>query len=432
MSREDRLPAPLTAPDTNLQAFRDMPLDVQRFRDSDLITEEDPEVVLAALHLWIAAWHQVPAASLPNDERALSRFAGYGRSLAAWNAVRNGALRGFVLCSDGRLYHRVLSEKANSAWDKRLNFEWVKAKDRHRKAEKNLPEDQRTAFPDFDDWKAGRPAPQTPRKQGRLPLEGEDNSAGTTPPSARAIVPAPARTGSRTVPSDNSNGNADAFQRNDPPIPTENALKGKGIEGNLKEEISIPSPDSENLKRDLVDLHARVCDAAGYRPTSPAAIAASMDQVKEWRDKGYDFDLVILPAIRHVIGTSTANDRTRTLGRFRHAIAREAAKHTTARASGNAPPRPSPVPILDPDGEDPKARPIRDRLLKSLGPDVYCIALNEVRLEPVPVEFGDDRVPLRVRGNERSIRTIRDHYGDTLRKAAKAEGYSDVWYSGDL
>ena len=46
------------------------------------------------------------------------------------------ALRGFVRCSDGRLYHRVLAEKARTAWDERLRYEHRKAADRHRKAMK--------------------------------------------------------------------------------------------------------------------------------------------------------------------------------------------------------------------------------------------------------------------------------------------------------
>ncbi|QHJ01642.1 hypothetical protein GT347_20180 [Xylophilus rhododendri] len=37
----------------------------------------------------------------------------------AWKDVRSGALRGWVLCSDGRLYHPVVSEKALIAWAKK-------------------------------------------------------------------------------------------------------------------------------------------------------------------------------------------------------------------------------------------------------------------------------------------------------------------------
>lgn len=111
------LPAPLLPPDVDLRDFSFMPLDVARLRDSDLAAVVSADAFRAAVLLWCAAWHQIPAASLPADEVALARLAGYGRDLAAWKKVKEGALRGFVLCSDNRLYHAVIAEKALSAWE---------------------------------------------------------------------------------------------------------------------------------------------------------------------------------------------------------------------------------------------------------------------------------------------------------------------------
>ena len=97
-----------------------MQLDVLRLRDSDLAAIVDAEVFRAAILSWCVAWHQVPAASLPDDDAALCRLLGYGRDLKGWQKVRaGGALRGYVKCSDGRLYHRVVAEKANDAWQKK-------------------------------------------------------------------------------------------------------------------------------------------------------------------------------------------------------------------------------------------------------------------------------------------------------------------------
>ncbi len=62
---------------------------------------------------------QLPAASLPNDERILAKLAGYGRDVESWIKVRDEALRGFIECSDGRLYHPVVAEKALEADDQR-------------------------------------------------------------------------------------------------------------------------------------------------------------------------------------------------------------------------------------------------------------------------------------------------------------------------
>jgi len=113
------LPAPLTPSDCDLRDFGWMPLDVTRLRDSDLAVLATGDGFRAAVLLWCAAWHQVPAASLPKDDRLLANLAGYGRDMQGWVAVRDEALRGFVECSDGRLYHPVVAEKALEAHDQR-------------------------------------------------------------------------------------------------------------------------------------------------------------------------------------------------------------------------------------------------------------------------------------------------------------------------
>lgn len=110
---------PLTPADCDLRDFPYMPLDVVRLRDSETAVLASGDAFRAAVLLWCAAWHQVPAASLPNDDRLLANLAGYGRDMRGWKAVRDDALRGFVECSDGRLYHPVIAEKAIEAAAKR-------------------------------------------------------------------------------------------------------------------------------------------------------------------------------------------------------------------------------------------------------------------------------------------------------------------------
>lgn len=112
------LPAPLTPQDCDLRNFEFMPLDVMRLRDSDIAAVDDAEVFRAAVLAWCVAWHQVPAASLPDDDKAIARLIGMGRDAAAFGALRAaGALHGFVKCVDGRLYHPVIAEKAITAWE---------------------------------------------------------------------------------------------------------------------------------------------------------------------------------------------------------------------------------------------------------------------------------------------------------------------------
>lgn len=117
----EHLPAPIVPADVDLRDFAFMPLDVVRLRDSDLAATPDGEVFRAAVIAWCVSWHQLPAASLPDDDAVLARLLGYGRDVKGWLKLRAaGALHGFVKCSDGRLYHPDLSSKAIRAWQEKL------------------------------------------------------------------------------------------------------------------------------------------------------------------------------------------------------------------------------------------------------------------------------------------------------------------------
>lgn len=120
------LPPPNTAPlveaGLDLRSFPDMPLGVARLRDSDLVAFASEKAFRAAVLLWCAAWHQVPASSLPADESRLAHYAGFGKNVKAWLKVKEEAMRGFVLCTDGRLYHQVIAEKAIEADNRRRAF----------------------------------------------------------------------------------------------------------------------------------------------------------------------------------------------------------------------------------------------------------------------------------------------------------------------
>ncbi|MEE7478441.1 DUF1376 domain-containing protein [Methylobacterium hispanicum] len=106
MTGSTALPDPLVPLDTDIQGLPAFMLDVERLFASELWALSTGEEFKAAVALWGRAWQQLPAGSLPNDERLLAAFSGAG---ARWKKVREMALRGFILCSDGRLYHRTLS-----------------------------------------------------------------------------------------------------------------------------------------------------------------------------------------------------------------------------------------------------------------------------------------------------------------------------------
>jgi len=127
-----------------------MPLDVVRLRDSDLAALEEPAACWAAVLLWCASWHQLPAASLPDDDRILAQFAGFGRVVKEWMKIRSGALRGWVLCSDDRLYHPVVAAKAREAWQGKLEQRWRTECARIKKY--NQRTGQKIQFPTFDEF----------------------------------------------------------------------------------------------------------------------------------------------------------------------------------------------------------------------------------------------------------------------------------------
>lgn len=141
---------PLVSQEVDLRDFDYMPLQVARLRDSGLAAHEDPAECWFAVLLWCASWHQVPAASLPNDDKELAAFAGFGRVVKEWQKVKKGALRGWILCSDGRLYHPVVAEKANEAWLARLKHQHKQLCDRIRLANKRNQTNQ--PLPLFDEW----------------------------------------------------------------------------------------------------------------------------------------------------------------------------------------------------------------------------------------------------------------------------------------
>lgn len=115
----DQLPAPMLSPDVDLRDFAFMPLDVRRLLNSETWIEasEEPKFAHVLICLWCESWHQVPAASLPDNDIVLARLAMCDKS--TWLAIKDKALSGFVKCSDGRYYHPTVVEKAKEAWERK-------------------------------------------------------------------------------------------------------------------------------------------------------------------------------------------------------------------------------------------------------------------------------------------------------------------------
>lgn len=161
-------PEPPLPPDCDLRGYDWMPLYGHRLFASDFYLQGDAEAFRAGVRLWWAAWQGSPAASLPADDAALARLADFGRDLEGWLRVKELALRGFVQCADGRLYHLGLAELALEAWDRRK-------KERDRKAAFRARLRGASAGQDGDAAGTGRGYAETHDEEGVSAGQDADN-----------------------------------------------------------------------------------------------------------------------------------------------------------------------------------------------------------------------------------------------------------------
>ena len=120
-------PSAMTTPDAppvptnvDLRDFPFFPIDIARFFGSEFNAINDDGAWRAGMTLWMKSFHQVPAGSIPDDDNAQARLAELGRDLKTWHKIKGAALRHWIKCSDGRLYHPVVAEKALEAWIEKL------------------------------------------------------------------------------------------------------------------------------------------------------------------------------------------------------------------------------------------------------------------------------------------------------------------------
>lgn len=150
-------PYPLTPADCDLQDFAFMPVDIVQLFGSEFHARVSDAGWRAGVTLWLRAWHQVPAGSLPDDDVLLCRLAELARDLRTWRKIRDEALWGWERASDGRLYHATVADKVNEAWDRKLRQRhrtFIAAIRKHN--ERHKPEE--LAAPSFDEWlDLGRP-----------------------------------------------------------------------------------------------------------------------------------------------------------------------------------------------------------------------------------------------------------------------------------
>lgn len=117
----DRSQQPLVPPEVDLRDFPSMLVDIERLFSSEFHARSDDGAWRAGLTLFLKSYHQVPAASLPDDDVALARLAELGRDTKTWRKIKAAAMRGWIRCTDGRMYHRVVAEKALEGWISKLS-----------------------------------------------------------------------------------------------------------------------------------------------------------------------------------------------------------------------------------------------------------------------------------------------------------------------
>lgn len=134
------LPRPMTPPGCVLQDFPHTPIYRARLFGSSFHARATDAEWRAGVTLWLKSWDQTPAGSLPDDDIELCRLAELARDLKAWKKVKAGAVRGWVTCSDGRLYHPVVAEGVNNALEAKAAQREKTAKARIAALEKKLKE----------------------------------------------------------------------------------------------------------------------------------------------------------------------------------------------------------------------------------------------------------------------------------------------------
>jgi hypothetical protein len=148
--------SPPIAADVELTDFQFMPLEILRLRRSKawLICKRRPELAFYMINLWTAAWHERPAGSLEDDDDVLADLSMCPPK--EWPKVKEDALRGWIKCDDGRLYHPVVVEKVRDAWKSKMTHAYDRECGRLRKAAERAGKLKEFVPPTFDQWETLR------------------------------------------------------------------------------------------------------------------------------------------------------------------------------------------------------------------------------------------------------------------------------------
>lgn len=254
------LPQPLVPPECDCTDLDGFMLNVERLMASELVALSTHEEIAAALFLWCRAWKQIPAASLPDDDRILASFARISEK--KFKKIKNVALRGFVLCCDKRLYHRVLSVEAKKAFERKIAFKNHRLKDTERMRKWRLLKDDVTRYETPNETHNVTCHEREGQGQGHK-KERKKGAASGSADAALPELPSPFPDSSRRF---SSNGNGAA---NDEPA-ADAGLYQRGMEvfgpksGGLVKKLLVAKNGSIPLARAAIEQASTKADPREY------------------------------------------------------------------------------------------------------------------------------------------------------------------------
>jgi len=456
------LPDPLVPAEVDLRDFAFMPLDIVRLFGSRFHAIASDAQWRAGVTLWCKSFHQVPAASLPDDDIELCRLAELGRDVKAWRKLRDVALHGWVKCSDGRLYHPVVAEKALEAWEAKLKRLWRtecarirKANERGRDADDHVDEQA----PSFEDWRETRYNAPSRVTIGTVTRDNTPLSHATTD-ECHAIVTRdnvergggepdldsfPSLDDEAEIQKAAQEHEQEAMSHATAPVVTRDTGvdscaraekgqgqgQGQGDSNRLRSTTSIDDdaekstskPKEENPP--LLDLVDRLAQAAGLNVTVPKQLSSAIDTLKQWLEDGIDFESTIVPTIE----ARTSDNPSEPVYSLRYFDAAVRKAHAVRSVKAKAPPEPErrPLPPKAPigmsDDEDHRVGRFRARLEYAVGakryadrfgPDLIAVKISDNRL--LDVYFRDEPERSLIRsGDEQHMSSIARGLGLSFR-----------------
>jgi hypothetical protein len=122
--------------DCSMTGLPYMPLYLDRLQRSKswARARRNPALAFYMINLWAAAWRGTPAGSLEDDDDILCTAAMCDP--LQWNAVRADLMRGWLRCSDGRVYNPTICDVAAGVWETRVEMRASLARARQAKAAK--------------------------------------------------------------------------------------------------------------------------------------------------------------------------------------------------------------------------------------------------------------------------------------------------------